>query len=300
MRNLAKGLLGVDIDVELDRTTLLPGRSVQCRVTVRARSGIAARGVEVALVGVEHWQYEVTVTDSEGRTRTETRTGREELRRVPVRASGPIELASGEVRTFEVELPVPPLGPASLDATVAGLAWTIDAKLDIEGGVDAATTVPVRVAQPIALLRSGAVRVGQFALFGPADVAADGVAGRLVLDPVPLVAGRPFTARLEANADRGRRLQEIRAELRVDVEATVGRGKRETVTLWTGIVATPPELAAGPTVLEFGGTIPDAALPTIELPHGRAAARMHVVLAVPWAPDPHLARDVAIATTDEL
>lgn len=300
MRNLAKGLMGVEIDVELERTTLLPGRSVACTVTVRARSGIAARGVEVALVAVEQWQYDVTVTDSEGRTRTETRTGREELRRVPVRVSGPVVFAAGEARTFEADIPVPPLGPASLDATVAGLTWTLDAKLDIEGGVDAATTVPVRVAQPTALLRSGAVRVGQFALFGPADVEAGGVTGTLALDPVPLVMGQPFAARLDAHVDRARRLQEVRAELRVDIEATVGGGRRETITAWSGVVATPPELASGSTILEFGGTLPDVALPTIALPHGRAAARMHVILAVPWAPDPHLVRDVAIATTREL
>jgi hypothetical protein len=52
--------------------------------------------------------------------------------------------------------------------------------------------------------------------------------------------------------------------------------------------------------LEFTATVPDVALPTIELPHGRAAAEVHVILARAWARDPHLVRDLAIATTLEV
>lgn len=50
----------------------------------------------------------------------------------------------------------------------------------------------------------------------------------------------------------------------------------------------------------FQSTLPDVALPTIELPHGATAAALHVILATAWAPDPHLVRDIAIATTAEL
>jgi len=41
-------------------------------------------------------------------------------------------------------------------------------------------------------------------------------------------------------------------------------------------------------------------LPSIDLPHGRARGRFHVILARDWAPDTHYERDVAIATTAEL
>jgi len=41
-------------------------------------------------------------------------------------------------------------------------------------------------------------------------------------------------------------------------------------------------------------------LPTIDLPHGRARAEFHVILAQAWAPDTHYVRDVAVATTTEL
>lgn len=300
MRRLAAAYLGVDLAIELERTVLLPGRSVRGRVLVTPKGALEARGVVVALVAVEHWRHDVTVTDAEGRTRTETRTSREELRRLPVQASGPVVLAAGEARPFDVELPVPPLGPASLDATEARLTWTVEARLDIEGGMDAVAELPVRVAQPVALLRAGVVRTGQFANFDSADVAADGIAGTLALDPVPLCAGEPFRAVLEAHADRPRKLQEMRAELRVEVESTVSGGRRETIIAWSGVIAAPPELTPGPLAIPFSGQVADQALPTIELPHGRASATMHVILAVPWAPDPHLVRDVTIATTREL
>jgi hypothetical protein len=40
----------------------------------------------------------------------------------------------------------------------------VEAKLDKEGGFDSSLEVPVIVAQPVALLRAGVVRVEQFAL----------------------------------------------------------------------------------------------------------------------------------------
>jgi hypothetical protein len=57
---------------------------------------------------------------------------------------------------------------------------------------------------------------------------------------------------------------------------------------------------SGERVLEFADTFPDVALPTIELPHGTVAAEFHLILATAWARDPHLVRDITIATTLEL
>ena len=52
--------------------------------------------------------------------------------------------------------------------------------------------------------------------------------------------------------------------------------------------------------LEFDGELPERWLPTIQTRHGRAEAQLHVVIATAWARDPHLVRDVAIASTTEL
>lgn len=285
--------------LELARAVLLPGRLVEGSVTVTARGGVEARGLVVTLRGEEHWRYDVTTTDAQGHTHTETRTGRQDLPPEPVMVSGPLTLAAGDTRTFPFALPVPALGPATLEATEAGVTWTVEAKLDIPGGTDSSIEVPVRVAQPVALLRAGVVHVGEFALYPGADAEAGDVTGSVVLDPVPLVSGEPFTGHLVLRPAGALSVQEIRVELRVKVESTVSGGRHETLVPWATVVAQAMDLA-GDEAIDFAGRLGDAAVPTIELPHGRASAEVHVILARAWARDPHLVRDVAIATTSEL
>ncbi len=290
---------GVDWRLELDRDHLLPGRLVDGRVTVTARRDLEARGLVVTLLGEEHWRYRVTTTDAQGHAHTETRTGREDLPRVPVMAYGPLQLVAGDTRAFGFQLPVPPLGPATLEAEVAGVSWSAEARLDIPGGLDSSIEVPVRILQPTALLRAGVVHVGEFALYEAADAQAGGVAGSITLDPVPLVPGHPFRGRLVLRPDAPMRLQELRVELRVKVEATVSGGLDQTIAPWVGVVAPAIDLDREQ-AFELAGTPDDVAVPTIELPHGRASAELHVILARAWARDPHLVRDVAIATTADL
>ncbi|NJD27328.1 MAG: hypothetical protein FIA92_03425 [Chloroflexi bacterium] len=290
---------GVDWRLELDRDLLLPGRLVEGRVVARASRGVEARGVVVALIGKERWKHRVTRTDSEGHTTTHVVTSEEEVRRVPVAVSGPVTLAAGETLDRTFELPVPPMGPASLLAEVARLEWRVEAKFDIEGGLDSSIEADVVVAQPSALIRAGAVHVGQFALFEGAEAASDDIAASISLEPAPLVCGAPFHGSLAIRAPGSRRLQEIRAELRLAVEATVQAGEREEITGWTGRLSDATELAGDPT-FEVAGALPTTPLPTIELPHARTQATFHVILAQAWARDPHLVRDVAIATTAEL
>jgi hypothetical protein len=234
---------GASWHLELDRQLLIPGQLVAGQVSVTAHGGIDARGVVVALKATEHWKHRESSTDGQGHTTTRVVTSKEEAIREPVQLSGPVRLTAGErfERTFE--LPVPPDGPASLEADDAGLDWTVEAKLDIEGGLDSRIERPVVVVQPTALLRAGAVHVGEFGLYESADVATDGVTGTIALHPMPLVCGQPFSGRVELTASGSVRLQEIRAELRVAVKATVSGGESETVTAWAGQLTAELELS---------------------------------------------------------
>lgn len=289
---------GVDWRLELEDDFLIPGRLAAGKLTAHMTGDVDARSLIVALRAEEHWKHQVTTTNSNGTTSTHVVTEHRDLVNEPVQVAGELHLTAGETRSWDLELPVPPLGPASLEADVAGLDWTVVAKLDVPGGTDASIERSVRVAQPVALLRSGAVPLGAFALFGPADVAGDGVSGTVSIDPVPLCAGQPFAATVVLHAGDPRQLQEIRAELRVQVKATVSEGLEETILAWAGSVAA-TELT-GDRSISLNGTLDPRALPSIELPHGAASATFHVILATAWAPDPHLVRDVAIATTLEL
>jgi hypothetical protein len=291
---------GVDWELELDRDGWLPGQLARGQLRLRSRQDIDARGIVIALIGTEQWQYDQTRTDSDGRSHTETVTRRDELRRVPVQLLGPTHFAEGDTRELEFEMPVPPLGPATLEATVSAMQWELEAKLDVPNGMDSAIVVAVRVLQPTALLRAGVVTVGQFALYEAADSAADEATATLELEPMPLCAGASFSGRLSLELERPMELQELRLELRVKVKATVSSGREETITAWVGRLAGAGELGAGSHVLELRGDLPPRDLPTVELPHGRTDAEFHVILARAWARDPHLVRDVAICTTTEI
>jgi hypothetical protein len=287
---------GVEWHVELDRAVLLPGRLVGGRIALHATRSIEARAVVAALVGEEHWRHRVTDRNANGTTSTRVVTKREELRRVPEILHGPLHLAAGERWETSFDLPVPPMGPATLDAEDAGLEWRFEAKLDIDDAFDSSTERPVVIAQPTALLRAGSVHVGQFALYESADVAADGVTGAIELVPMPLVTGESFEGRIRLHVGDRVKLQEIRAELRVDVEATVSEGEKETITAWSSVLAPEAEYH-GSIDLPISGELGPRPLPTVELPHGKAQATFHVILARAWTLDTHLVRDVTIATT---
>lgn len=290
---------GVGWTLELPDTALLPGRLLNGRLRITASHPIQARRLLVTLRGEEHWKYQVTTTDAQGHTHTETRRATHDLPPEPVLVQEPVVLAAGESREATFQLPVPALGPPSATADVAGIDWALEAKLDVAGGRDSSITVPVRILQPVALLRAGVVHVGQFALYPSADTENHGLAATIALDPVPLCSGAPFTGRVTLRSNRALRVRGIRGALRITAKATVSGGLEETITGWEGLMAGPGTLE-GERTYDIAGTIDPNAPPTTELPHGRISARFEVTLDRPWAPDAHLARDIVVASTLEL
>jgi len=193
---------GVDWELRLERDDVLPGTTVKGRVALAAPDGIAGRGIVAALVATEQWRYRESYTDSQGHVQTRTVTTTDELLRLPVQLSGPITLAPGERRELDLEVPVAPLGPATLEANASRLTWDLEVKLDREGAFDSKIVVPVRVLQPTALLRAGVVHVGEFALYEAADSATGEARATLEIKPMPICIGAPIDGAL---TDRDRR-----------------------------------------------------------------------------------------------
>jgi hypothetical protein len=236
---------GVDWQLDLERDDLLPGRLARGRLTLTAQDDVSGRSLIAAPIATEQWQHEQTTTDANGNVQTETVTRREVLLREPVMLVEPILLRRGDIRQLQIEVPVPPLGPATVDATASRLTWDLAIKVDVAGGLDANIAVPVRVLQPTATLRAGVVHVGEFALYPTADAEASDARASIAFDPMPLCIGRAFTGKLTLQTDRAVRLQEIRLEVRVRVEATVSSGLDETVTLFAGALMRAGDLPAG-------------------------------------------------------
>jgi hypothetical protein len=290
---------GYAFELALETDRLLPGRLVDGQLTIGSARGGAFRAARVTLVGTETWRYDRTTTDAEGHTRTETVTSHEDLPHVPIAVLDATILAAGEDRVVAFQVPVPSLGPATFEGTEFSVAWELRVNLDV-GGLDPKVALPVRVLQPTALLRAGVVDVAQFALYDEAEVAADDLRGRIRLEPVPLCVGTPFRGTLILDAGDARTVQEVRLELRIRAEATVSGGRDETIVLWSGRLAEPGAFGGGAATYAFEGTIDDRSLPTVRAPHGRSQATFHVVIALAWARDPHLVRDVAICSTTEV
>ena len=287
------------LSLELERADLLPGRLVDGVLRVGGLGTLSFREARVALVGIETWRYDQTSTDAQGHTHTETRTAHEDLPHVPVALLGPTSIAAGEVREIPFQLPVPELGPPTFDGQELRVDWELRANLDVPG-FDPKVSLPVFILQPTALLRAGVIDIGQFALWSDATVEADGIRGSITLDPAPLRVGAPFRGRLSLEAAPARNVQEVRLELRVHAKATGSGGREESITLWTGRLAGEGTFGGGAQSLEFSGALPERWLPTIQTRHGRADGQFHVVIATAWARDPHLVRDVAIASTSDL
>jgi hypothetical protein len=289
---------GIVFSLDLERDMLLPGRVASGTVRLDFQQPYQVRGIVASLIATEQWQTTDTETDADGTTHTETETHTQEPRRLPVALSGPADFAAAETREFQIEIPVPPLGPATFDGTVSRLTWRLEVKLDVPG-FDPDITADVVVLQPTALLSAGVIDLGQFALYPTVDVASGDANGSIALEPVPLCIGAPFGGLLSIATGR-QRLQEVRLELRQHVEATVPSGKSEDITLWTGRVAGEGDFGGSDAAMAFDGALPARWLLTVELPHGRANAEFHVILAKAWAQDTHLVRDVAICSTTEL
>ena len=74
-------------------------------------------------------------------------------------------LTSGQTFEADFQLPAPRLGPPSGHYGPAIIAWAVEAKWDVSMGGDQRLAALVKVDQNIDYLRSGAVTLGEGALF---------------------------------------------------------------------------------------------------------------------------------------
>ncbi len=290
---------GFAIGLSLDRQDLLPGRLVDGALRISSKQGGTFRGARVTLVGQEVYRYDQTTMDADGHPRTQIRSATKDLPPEPIAVLGATALGAGQVHEARFQIPVPSLGPATFVSTEYTVRWAVEVTIDVPG-FDPHLEMPVTILQPTGLLRAGVINVAQFALYPDAGVDAGGMEGSIWLDPVPLVVGSPFRGRLTLSASSARQVQEVRLELRVVGRSTVSGGRSETITLWGGRLFGPGTFGGVARTDEFSGTLPARPVPTVETEHGRSDAAFHVIVAVAWARDPHLLRDVAICSTAEV
>jgi hypothetical protein len=95
---------GVEFELNLDRSALLPGQLAGGTVRHVFQRGMEFRGIVASLIATEQWQWQRTDRDANGTTTTHTVTETRELQRQPNRHEGPGSHAAGETRDFRLEL----------------------------------------------------------------------------------------------------------------------------------------------------------------------------------------------------
>jgi hypothetical protein len=289
----------------LDPPVLLPDRQASLTVSYTPRRDMEARGVFASLRCVERYRYDTTESsaapDGTTRTRQVTHTDHHEIHRLDFELAGPVRLVRGQPETWRAPFDVPALGPATFEGEELRCDWILEAKVDLPMRLDERTETTVWVAQPRALLKAGVVDTGQYGLFEEAPANVDAYPAQIRLDPVPICLGEPFSGSFTVETPEPIEVQEVRLELRVHAEVTRSGGHQEEITVQRGRLVTDAGRFGGSFATHaFTADAMPAWLPSIDLPHGRARATFHVVLARAWAQDIHYVRDVALATTREL
>lgn len=286
--------------IQRDPPVLLPGRPVRVSIIYTPDRDLDARGVHATLRCTERYRY--SRTEGSGTTaRRVTRTGVEELVRLEVQLAGAQRIVAGQPVTWHCTFDVPGLGPASFEGDALRCDWTLEANIDVPMGLDPRLAETVQVAQPMALLRAGVIDLGQYGLFEEAPVNLDALPAQIRLEPVPISLQSPFEGAFTVEMAGKGEVQEVRLELRIVSTVTVRGGHSDEIVAWRGVLQDGPGLFGGPLRAHpFRADAVGAWLPTIDLPHGRARAEFHVILAQAWAPDIHYVRDVAVATTTDL
>jgi hypothetical protein len=291
--------------VNLDPPVLLPGRTARVALTYTPERDHDSRGVSALLRCEERYRYSRTETRTGASgamtTHRVTRTGQDELARLEATLAGPSRFVRGQPETWQFELEVPALGPATFEGDVLRCDWTLEAKVDIPMGADERVTQSVRVAQPMALLRAGVVATGQYGLYEEAPANVDHYPAQIRLEPTPICLTEPFSGSFTVETAEPIEVQEVRLELRVKAEVTVRGGHEEEILVGVGRL----DVEAGRFGGEFGthrfhADAHAAWLPSIDLPHGRGRGSFHVILARAWSPDIHYVREIALATTSQL
>lgn len=287
--------------VEADPAVLLPSRPATFSVRFRPDRDIEARGVRAVVRAVETYQYRRT--QQTGKTTTVvTHTDHDEVVRTEFTLAGESTLRGGEDVTWELSSSLDHLAPATFEGSdVLRCDWTLEISVDRAWAGDARCVVPLRVAQPTALLRAGVVETGQYGLFEEAPVNVDAHPAQIALDPVPLSVAHPFSGVFRLQTAEIIEVQEVRLELRVRTECTERGGLDDELVVARGRLDTPTGQFGGPFAEHpFSAPAPGAWTPSVDLRHGRARARFHVILARAWKPDIHYVRDVALSSAVEL
>jgi hypothetical protein len=199
------------------------GEAIDGRISVTALKNINARTAMLRLVGavITEEKRSDEERDSKGnvvRSESWVEVQGKLFEELPFSEFGvPATMTQGQTYESDFQLPAPRLGPPSGHYGSAIIAWAVEAKWDVSMGGDERVAAVVKVAQNIDYLRSGAVTLGEGALFDA--YTKDGATISIAPLP-PIVAGQEIDVTVSWPSAGGGRAARI--ELQADVQAPNG------------------------------------------------------------------------------
>lgn len=221
---------GVDGAIEVKHPIRI-GEAIEGHLKLTALRDINGRGAMLRLVGavITEQQESREERDSKGNvTRSEqwVEVHGRLFEQLPFSQPAlPSTLSAGQTFEAEFNLPAPRLGPPSGHYGSAIIGWALEARWDISMGGDQRLAALVDVDQNIDYLRSGAVRLGEGALFDAWQTPEATIA----VSPIPpIFAGSEIDVTVNWPGAGGGKA--ARLELQADIEAPNGiRG----LVLWS-------------------------------------------------------------------
>jgi hypothetical protein len=199
------------------------GEAIDGHISVTALKNINARTAMLRLVGavITEEKRSDEERDSKGnvvRSESWVEVQGKLFEELPFSEFGvPATMTQGQTYESDFQLPAPRLGPPSGHYGSAIIAWAVEAKWDVSMGGDERVAAVVKVAQNIDYLRSGAVTLGEGALFDA--YTKDGATISIAPLP-PIVAGQEIDVTVSWPSAGGGRAARI--ELQADVQAPNG------------------------------------------------------------------------------
>ena len=221
---------GLDGAIEIKHPVRI-GEAIEGRLRLTALRGISARSAMLRLVGaaISEQRESDEERDKDGRVTSSEQWVEvhghlfEELPFSGVMI--PAQLSQGQTFEADFTIPAPRLGPPSGHYGTALIGWAVEARWDISMGGDERIAALVKVDQNIDYLRSGAVRLGDGALF---DQWQSGDGSISVAPVPPVLAGSEIDVTVNWPSAGGGRA--ARLELQADIESS---NAEADVVLWT-------------------------------------------------------------------
>jgi hypothetical protein len=199
------------------------GEAINGKLSLTALKNISSRTAMLRLVGavISEEKRSDEERDSKGnviRSESWVEVHGKLFEELPFSQYGlPATLTAGQTFQTDFQIPAPRLGPPSGHYGPAIIAWAVEAKWDVSMGGDERLAAVVKVDQNIDYLRSGAVTLGEGALFDA--YSKDGAT--ISISPLPpIVAGQEIDVMVNWPSAGGGRAARI--ELQADIQAPNG------------------------------------------------------------------------------